>query len=249
MPAIDATPDIVPKVHGLGSKLINWYLVEDAGRLTAVDAGLPGFGKRLSGDLASLAHVPGDIEAVVLTHSDADHTGLVPALRAAGARVLIHSADEATLAKPRPKPGDAAPQNLLPHLWRPPLWRIIAEMVAGGARMQKIEGAETFADGDVLDVPGKPRVIATPGHTPGHCALLFESHSALFVGDGMCTYNVVTGKTGPQLMPKPMNVSTDQSYESLANLENVEAEVVLPGHGQPWRGGVAAAVERARAAR
>lgn len=239
----------MPKVHGLGSKLINWYIVEDAGRLTAVDAGLPGFGKSLEADLAVLGHAPADVEAVVLTHSDADHVGLVPRLRAAGARVLIHSADEGTLAKPGPKTGDGAPLNMLRELWRPPLWRMVAAMVSGGARMQRIEGAETFSGGDVLDVPGSPRVIATPGHTPGHCALLFESHRTLFVGDELCTYNPLTGGTGPQVMPKPFNTSTAQCYESLAVLENVQADVVLPGHGQPWREGVPAAVDRARAAR
>jgi glyoxylase-like metal-dependent hydrolase (beta-lactamase superfamily II) len=246
---IDPVPDIVPRVHGLGSTLVNWYVVEDGGRLTAVDAGLPGFAKRLAPDLAALAHVPADIEAVVLTHSDADHVGLVPTFRAAGARVLIHEADEATLAKPGPKSGDGAPLNLLRELWRPPLWRMIAEVVrGGGARLAKIDGAETFSDGDVLDVPGKPRVVATPGHTAGHCALLFEQHGALFVGDELCTYNPLTGKQGPSVMPKPFNVSTAQCYESLAAIENLNADVVLPGHGRPWRDGVAAAVEHARAA-
>jgi glyoxylase-like metal-dependent hydrolase (beta-lactamase superfamily II) len=247
---IDPVPDIVQGVHGLGSKLVNWYIVEDGGRLTAVDAGLPAFAKRLEPDLAALAHVPGDIEAVVLTHSDADHTGLVPTFRAAGAHVLVHTADEATLAKPGPKSGDGAPLNLVRELWRPPLWRMIAEMVRGGAaRMPKIEGAETFGDGDVLDVPGEPRVIATPGHTPGHCALVFEKHGALFVGDELCMYNPLTGELGPRVMPKPFNVSTDQCYDSLAALENLKTDVVLPGHGQPWRGGAASAVARARATR
>jgi glyoxylase-like metal-dependent hydrolase (beta-lactamase superfamily II) len=242
-------PDIVPRVHGLGSTQVSWYVVEDGGRLTAVDAGLPGFARRLAPDLAALAHVPGDIEAIVLTHSDPDHTGLVPTLRAAGARVLVHEADEATLAKPGPKSGDAAPLNLVRELWRPGLWRLVIGMMRdGAARMAKIEGAETFTGGDVLDVPGKPRVIATPGHTAGHCALLFEDHGALFVGDELCTYNPLTGRPGPQVMPKPFNVSTAQCLESLAALENLKADVVLPGHGQPWRDGVAAAVEHARAA-
>jgi glyoxylase-like metal-dependent hydrolase (beta-lactamase superfamily II) len=29
----------------------------------------------------------------------------------------------------------------------------------------------TYADGETLDVPGRPRVIHTPGHTSGHCSL------------------------------------------------------------------------------
>ena len=39
--------DIAPGVHRLGSSLVNWYLVEEGGRLTAVDAGLPGYRKTL----------------------------------------------------------------------------------------------------------------------------------------------------------------------------------------------------------
>jgi glyoxylase-like metal-dependent hydrolase (beta-lactamase superfamily II) len=186
---------------------------------------------------------------VVLTHSDGDHVGLVPTLAEAGARVLIHSADERTLRKPGPKSGDGAPLNLLPELWRPQMWRLLATMVIrdGGYRMRPYDGElETFADGDILDVPGRPRVIATPGHTDGHCALYFEGHKALFVGDEMCTWNPMTGARGPQLMPKPFSVSQARCLESLAAIESVDADVLLAGHGEPWRDSVSAAVQRAR---
>jgi glyoxylase-like metal-dependent hydrolase (beta-lactamase superfamily II) len=227
---------------------VNWYLVEEGGRLTAVDAGLPGFRGRLESDLRALGHVAADIDAVVLTHSDPDHTGLAGALHAAGARVLIHSTDEQTLRKPGPKSGDAAPVNVLRELWRPGLWRLFGRMMrAGGAKLTRIEDAQTFTDGDVLDVPGSPRVVATPGHTPGHCALYFEHHGALFVGDELCTWNPLTGRLGPQVMPTVFNTSTDQCFESLAAIEGLQAEVLLPGHGDPWRGGAAAAAENARA--
>lgn len=224
--------------------------MEEGGRLTAVDAGLPGFGRRFEADLAALGHVPGDVEAVVLTHSDPDHTGLATRMHDAGARILVSSGDDVTLRKPRPKSGDGAPINILPQLWRPWLWRLMGEMMIrdGGYRLRGIEGAETFGDGDVLDVPGRPRVISTPGHTAGHCALFFEGHSALFVGDEMCTWNLLTGKRGPQLLPKSFNVSTAQCLESLHAIEGVKADALLPGHGDPWRHGVSAAVERARTA-
>jgi hypothetical protein len=57
--------DIAPGVHRLGSSLVNWYLVEEGGRLTAVDAGLPGYRKTLLSDLSLLGHVPGDVDALV----------------------------------------------------------------------------------------------------------------------------------------------------------------------------------------
>jgi glyoxylase-like metal-dependent hydrolase (beta-lactamase superfamily II) len=250
MPVQDPAPDIAPGVHRLGSHLVNWYLIEDQGRLTAVDAGLPGFRKRLEPDLAALNHLPADVAAVVLTHSDSDHTGLAVALRDAGARVLIHSADEPALRRPGPKSGEASPAKAVREMWRPAFWRFIGGMArAGGARPPKIEGAETFADGDVLDVPGRPRVVHTPGHTAGHCVLLFESHRALFTGDELCMRNPITGVVGPQLMPRFTNVSNDQCVESLVVIEPLEADLLLPGHGEPWLGAPATAVDLARRAR
>lgn len=237
---------LAPGVHRLGSSLVNFYVVEDGDRLTVVDAGLGGFGSDLDADLGALGHGIDSVEAVVLTHSDADHTGVVPRLRQAGVRVLIHGEDEATLARPGPKGGDASPIHLLPQLWRPWLWRYTVHFLKNGAMPSKIEGAETFEGGDVLDVPGSGRVVATPGHTPGHCALLFGD--ALFVGDALCTLNPVTGERGPRLMPRVMNVDNEKCLASLAALEGLEASWVLPGHGEPWQGEPAEAVALARAA-
>ena len=107
---------------------MNWYVVEDKGRLTAVDAGLPGFRSGLSADLGSLGVAPSDVEAVILTHSDSDHTGLATLLQAAGARVLIHADDEPKLRKPGPKSGDARPVKLLGEIWRPGIWRFFVGM-------------------------------------------------------------------------------------------------------------------------
>jgi glyoxylase-like metal-dependent hydrolase (beta-lactamase superfamily II) len=199
-------------------------------------------------DLATLGFTQGDIDAVILTHSDVDHVGLVPMIHEGGARALIHHADEPTLRKPGPKSGDAAPQKALVELWRPSFWRTIFGMVEGqGFRLRKITDAETFGDSEVLDVPGSPRVIPTPGHTRGHSAFHFESRGALFVGDAMCTLNPVTHRRGPQLMPRVMNESDDQAARSLDALESLEADVMLFGHGEPWRDGVKEAVTQARA--
>ena len=239
--------EVAPGVHRLGSEIVNWYLVEDGGKFTAVDAGLPRFRDDLKGDLAAVGAKPEDVEAVVLTHSDSDHTGLATDLRDAGARILIHRGDEATLAKPGPKKGDASPPHLLPLLVRPAMWRFMLYMTrGGGAKPAKIEGAQTFTGGDVLDVPGSPRVVETFGHTAGHSALHFESRGALFIGDELCTWNPLTGVRKPQLMPKQFNESNEACRSSLDAIEGLKAAVLLPGHGDPWAGGPSAAVRSAR---
>ena len=87
-------------VTRLGTEIVNWYVVEDDGRLTVVDAGLPGYGRHLEADLASAGYKLGDVEAVVLTHSDSDHFGMAAQMQDAGARVLVHVDDEPKLRKP-----------------------------------------------------------------------------------------------------------------------------------------------------
>jgi glyoxylase-like metal-dependent hydrolase (beta-lactamase superfamily II) len=236
-------------VTRMGTEIVNWYLVEDGGRLTAVDCGLPGYGRSLETDLRAAGYNIADIEAVVLTHSDSDHMGMAAQMRDAGARVLIHEQDEPTLRKPGPKSGDASPAHAVPLMWRPAFWRFMGHMARrGGAKAPAVEGAERFTDGAVLDVPGKPRAVHTPGHTNGHCVLVFDSHGALFAGDELCTWNPITGERGPRLMPKQFDVSYDQCVESLTRFESLDAELILPGHGHPWAGTPAAAAARAREA-
>ena len=84
-----------------------------------------------------------------------------------------------------------------------------------------------------------------PGHTPGCAALHVPTRDALFVGDTIATLAVTTGETGPMIAPFTADPST--ALRSLDRLDGIEAGWLLPGHGEPWTGGVAAAIERVRA--
>ena len=229
---------IADGVWRLGSEMVSWYLVEDEGRLTAVDAGLRGFAGTLEADLASIGFTPADVEAVVLTHSDADHTGVAPVLQRAGARVLVHSDDDATLRRPRLKGGDAGPQQFLRNAWRPSTLQITAHVLRrAGGRPLGVRDAETFADGDVLDVPGGLRAVHTPGHTPGHCVLLAPRHRVLFAGDQLCTHPVLTGDGAPALMPRFFNVDDGAARAALERVDPLDglADLVCVGTAHPFR--------------
>jgi len=102
----------------------------------------------------------------------------------------------------------------------------------------------TFADGEELDLPGSPRIIHVPGHTPGSVAVHVAAADALFVGDAMTTRSVLTGERGPR--PAPFTLDPEAALASLAKLEAIPASWVLPGHGPPWRGGVAEAIRQVR---
>ncbi|MDQ6914776.1 MAG: MBL fold metallo-hydrolase [Actinomycetota bacterium] len=238
--------EVAPGVHRLGSELVNWYVVEADDGLVAVDAGLPRHADLMVEQLRALGRRPEDVRAVVLTHAHSDHTGVAGRLRDAGARVLVHAEDAALAAKPRPQKTDGSFLRALATSAsaRRFFWGMAR---GGGARGTPLPDVETFADGDELDVPGHPRAIHTPGHTAGHTAIHFPGHGALMVGDLMCTWHFVTARRGPQTMPRATNVDTRRSRESLARIEGLEASVVLPGHGDPFRGSPADAVAAARA--
>jgi glyoxylase-like metal-dependent hydrolase (beta-lactamase superfamily II) len=153
----------------------------------------------------------------------------------------VHSAERA-LAVEGKKDREG---SIVPYLRHGAAWKLFGVMAAGGIP-KNIEEVQTFEDGEVLDVPGRPRVIHGPGHTHGCVAFHFERHGALFVGDVLFGFGVLTGEEGCQVGHKAFNASSQQALDSLSALEGVDADVVLFGHGDPWTQGPAAAVAAAR---
>lgn len=69
----------------------------------------------------------------------------------------------------------------------------------------------------------------------------------LFAGDALISHELVASDGRPRVMPSHFNEDTALALESLAAIEGADAEVVLFGHGEPWRDAPAAAVASARA--
>ncbi len=233
---------IAPGIHRIGSDTVNSYLVVDGTDVTVVDAGLPGYRRLLVQELARLGRSLDDVKALVLTHGDTDHIGFASWLYAEkGIRAHVHKADVDRARKEVSKPnsgwGPVKVGPLLGFLWY--------SARHGGLRIPAVTEVATFADGDVLDAPGSPRIIHVPGHTPGSVAVHVPAVDALFLGDTMTTRNVLTGATGPA--PAPFTLEPEVARSSLTRLDDVDATWVLPGHGPAWGGGVPEALRLIRA--
>lgn len=234
--------DVAPGIRRIGDRsIINAYLIEEAGEVTIVDAAISGLYRDLPAELAAMGRTIADVRALVLTHGHSDHVGFAERLRTErNVPISVHEADAALARGEVPNPskgfGPTKVGPLLGFLW--------FTLLRGGLRTHHIGEVSTFGDGATLDVPGSPRVVLTPGHTPGSAVLHFSSRKALLVGDAIATYAVTTGARGPQVAP--FTADPAQALESLARIEDLDADVILPGHGEPWRGGAQEAVRLVR---
>lgn len=243
--------EVAPGVHRIGDELVNFYLVETDGGLVMVDAGLPAHSGRF---LDAVAWVGGRLRAVVLTHAHPDHTGLAERARdKGGARVWVHEADAPILEDgPTSSMVHARPERpLLPYLVRhPAAARTLMRLgYAGTFSSARVREFSVFGDDQVLEeVPGRPRVLSVPGHTPGSVLVFFEGRGVVFTGDALVTDDPSTGCAGPRVVSRMSTHDSARALESLERLADLPEEtVLLPGHGGPFTDGPRTAMIRARA--
>jgi glyoxylase-like metal-dependent hydrolase (beta-lactamase superfamily II) len=232
---------LAPSLHRLGEEIVSCYLLEEARAVTIIDAGVPAYYADLTTELAAMGRTIEDVRALVLTHGHDDHRGFAERLRVEhDVPVSIHVLDRALAQGEVGNPSAGMGERKLGSLLRYMLWLIRH----GAMRTKALTAVGTFDPGTTLDVPGALRVIHTPGHTPGSVTFYAPGHDALFVGDALATDAVISERHGPQICP--FAADPDDALASLANIEQLEAHWLLPGHGSPWTDGVAAAVVAAR---
>jgi len=228
----------------LSNGVSNFYVVEQRGRITVVDAGTPRDWKQLLLALDSIGCSAGDIEAVLLTHAHSDHTGFAEKARTdADAVVWVHEKDAEVARGGRRQSTEG---GTLKHLKsREAHHTLFGLLLMGGVRVIPIKQLCTFDDGETLDLPGSPKVVHTPGHTLGSSSVLFERPGWLMTGDALVTLNPMTGRRGPQIMPSALNHDSTQALASLRTIDGIGARAIFPGHGAPLRASLSDAVEDA----
>ncbi len=239
-------------VHRISEAYVNFYLVESADGLTLVDSGLPASWKTLEDALRGLGHPVDDITALVLTHAHFDHLGLAHRLHSQfGVPVWVHGGDSYIARHPYRYGHEKS--RFVFALAHPGGLPILARMAGAGAlRVPGIDDLKLFpaaagaAGSPALPVPGSPEVVFSPGHTAGHCGVYLRDRDVLFSGDALVTLDPYTGRTGPRIVAGAATMDSRQNLETLAQLAQTGASLVLPGHGEPWTGGISEAVEAAR---
>lgn len=239
--------NVVPGVHRIENSYTNWYLIEEDGRIAVVDTGLPTSWPSLIEALKSLGRTLSDIEAVVLTHAHFDHLGFAERARAdLGVPIWVHENDVPLTRQPRQYAHERARSYYFATQFRAA--PMVASFVRNRAWWPKpIKKVERYRDG-TLPVPGSPRIVFTPGHTLGHCALHLPDRDCVIAGDAIVTLDPYTAKRGPRIVARAATADSERALASLGALSETGARTVLTGHGEPWTEGVERAVGEARRA-
>jgi glyoxylase-like metal-dependent hydrolase (beta-lactamase superfamily II) len=215
---------------------INAYLVaangtSDADGLTLVDCGYARSGPRLVRSIRLLGFAPTAVNHIVLTHWHADHMGSAARFAASSAatRVAVGAGDLAAVRGDNPAPHAGLPREDLSLAGR-----ALMRMSRPGPPVD----ATPLQDGDTLPYAAGAAVVASPGHTQGHIALLVASAGVLLAGDAVFTLGWVSRGFGPVRSARSKEAAT------LQRLAGLDFEILAAGHGPPVRRDAKVKLER-----
>ena len=197
---------------------VNCYLVGTGTGFVLIDTGASNKRDQLELELASAGCKPGNLDLIVLTHGDFDHTGNAAYLRDKfGAKIAMHQddsgmADHADMFWNRSS-GNAIIRFLAPILFRFP-------------KANRFEPDLNVDEGyDLSEYGLDAQVLSIPGHSKGSIGILTAGGS-LFCGD-LLEY---TDK------PATNSIMDDPAAcgASIEKLEGLQINTVYPGHGNPF---------------
>ena len=209
-------------VHRLTRGVVNFYLLEAGGRLTLIDAGAAGDWDVFTGGLAAIGrHRRGPRGRARHARAQRPHRVRRAGAGRRGARcgsTRPTPMSPAARRRRRTRPASAGISSSSSPTAPPGTCSATA-----GPRSFRSSSSPPSRTARSLDVPGRPRVIHVPGHTPGMSAVYAEDRRALMTGDALVTRNPLTGRRGPQIMPSGLNRDSQQALRSLDVLAAVPA--------------------------
>ena len=237
-------------VYAVEGSAVNWTLIAEGDALTLVDAGYPGYYDEVLASIAEIGRRLSDLEAVLVTHAHIDHIGALPRLLEEHPVPVLLSPIEARHAR-REYLEQATTADVVRNLWRPRVLPWALHLVRKGATNdhgvpQATDFGPVLDTGNVIDVPGRPVPVATPGHTSGHTCYLFPGARVLLTGDALVTGHPLSSTTGPQELLGFFHHDHDNLGASLDVIADVDADVIIPGHGPVYRGAPREAVAELR---
>ena len=201
---------------------MNSYLVKEEDGFTVIDTGMAGMEKMII-ETAKQQGQP--IKRVVLTHAHSDHILGLDSLKKALPEVAVIASEQST----RFIAGD---MSLEPGQANVPL--------KGDFPKVETRPTKTVKDNDTI---GSLKVVATPGHTPGHISFYDERDGSLIAGDAFQTLGgIAVSGVIRWLFPLPAFATWHKptAAQSAEKLLALNPRRLAPGHGKVLENPVAA---------
>jgi glyoxylase-like metal-dependent hydrolase (beta-lactamase superfamily II) len=209
--------EIARDVHLIPGIIANAYLVTDPSGLTLIDAALPNNAAKILRFFQEIGCEPGDLRRIIITHADIDHVGSLESIRQATHAAVATSQVEAEAIRAG-KPSRELKVSRLA--------KMLMSVVAAFFKAKPSQVDEILAGGEEFPLLGGAKVIATPGHTPGHLSLWSPSRRILFSGDSILV-------RPDSLLPSQgaNNWDADKSVASFKLQSELHPALICGGHG------------------
>lgn len=249
--------EVAPGVHFVEGPASNWTVLTGAGsdparvEVALIDAGYPEDLALVDESIVRAGARIDDLSTILVTHGHSDHIGTIaPLVARTGARVVGHTSELPNIT--RVELHQIAIADILPVLWKPRIANWVVHAIRSGG-LSDVAVASPVAFGSDVQVDGyASRVVAghtvlqipTAGHTPGHNGYLLPEHGVLITGDAIITDHPTTTVTGPQILPPMWHTDAREAVRAIDAFGDLDATVVLPGHGPLLRATPADVVRR-----
>jgi glyoxylase-like metal-dependent hydrolase (beta-lactamase superfamily II) len=224
---------------------VNWILVRDGRDVTLIDSGYPGDRMRVEDSVRAIGSRPRLIAGVLLTHAHVDHIGAAGYLHDTYGTPVYTDAVEVRHAR-REYLEQASPLDVAKNLWRPGVAPWLARVLRVGVTQRGgVPSAQPFPTDGPLDLPGRPVPVPTHGHTSGHVAYHLPAVRAIATGDELVTGHPLLRAQGPAVLPAFFGHGDVRA--AVRRLADLDADLILPGHGDALLRPIAEAVQAALA--
>ena len=199
----------------LGGLVANCYLLKTKIGFILIDTGRASKRSKLEQELASIGCKPGNLNLIILTHGDFDHTGNCVYLRKKyGAKITMHSNDVGMVEY-----GDM--------FWNRKSGNIIAKKLVNILfKIEKFKPDFTIDENfDLSEYGLDAKILYLPGHSKGSIGVL-TANGDLFCGD------LFMNTKKPELSSIIDN--PEEANKSIDKLKKLNIHMVYPGHGSPF---------------
>lgn len=217
----------IPCEYGETKDYIYPVILKDNQEMILVDCGYTGFMTKIENVLLEQGLNPNGLTKIVITHHDHDHMGALAAFKEKYPFIkVVTSSVEAPIISGKEKSLRLIQaekiQESLPEEQK-------SFGLAFCRLLENVLPAEvdiTVNDGDVFNWCGGCKIIATPGHTPGHISLYLTEHNTIITGDGAVI------EAGQLVVANPgYAINLPEARQSLEKLINYKAATYICYHG------------------